>query len=76
MLTKFHQNTVHPSQVFNIEHIAWVGCGHKIVLREDMSYGEHVLWDDILKGGHVLQKNLSHGRTFIVENMFYRGYVL
>ena len=30
-----------------------------------MSYGGHVLWDDILIGGNVLQKKLCHGRTFL-----------
>ena len=42
-----------------------VGCGHKVVLSEDMSYGWHVLRDDILMGWHLLQKNCSHGRTYL-----------
>ena len=60
-----------------------MGCGHKIVLQEDMSYGRYILRDNnILMGGHVLQKNLSHGRTFLLENMSYGrvcltgGYIL
>ena len=48
-----------------------VGYGYKIVSQEDMSYVEHVLQDGILMGGHVLQKNLSHGRSFLVG-----GYIL
>ena len=51
-----------------------MGCGHKIVLSKDMSYGQtcfygvHVFQDDMsyesicLKGGHGLQEEMSCGR--------------
>ena len=42
-----------------------MGCSHKIVLREDMFYGEHVLRGTLLKED-ILQKNLSQRRTFLV----------
>ena len=56
-----------------------MGCGHKIVLRKDLSYGwtcfygVHVFQNDLsyestcicLKGGHALLKEMSYGRSCV-----------
>ena len=66
-----------------------MGCGHKIVLRKNMSYGRtclsglHVSQDDMhydsicLEGGHALLQEMSYGRSCIGGvYVFYLGYVL
>ena len=51
-------------------------------LQEDMSYGGHIIRDNILTRGHVIQKNLTHGGYFLLKVMSYgricltRGHVL
>ena len=49
-----------------------VGCGHKIIILENISYRRTFLWENIsyqsicLTGGHVLQEEMSYGRMCLV----------
>ena len=42
----------------------------------NFSYGRTCLTDDILIGGHALQKNLSQWRKFLVGEHLVEGYCL
>ena len=59
-----------------------MGCGYKIVLHKNMSYGEYIIRDDILWENISYRRTFLMGGNFWLENMSYEricltgGYVL